>query len=1689
MMAFGLEAQVYNNEWIDFTKTYYKFKVGADGLYRIPQSVLAAAGLDSTPVQNFQLFRNGQEIPIYTSVPSGTMGASDYIEFWGHMNDGKPDNVLYRSPSYQLSQKWSLQTDTAEFFLTVNPTGATFHYSNVANDTLGNSLPVEPYFMYTTGTYFKYQINPGFAEVVGEYIYSSSYDIGEGWTSNFSNPGSVSSGIAANPVIDVQNNLYVYNAGPNGTIRFGVVGAADTLRNVQVQVNGNIEKDTALNGFNELLSVAPLAVSVINSGTATVQFFNNTQQQLTPYLDRLVVSFYELNYPRQFNFNGQPNFCFQLPARASGYFLKINNFTFGGAVPVLYDMTSGERYTAIIGSGNVLTFLLSGSATTRNYELVSEDPSNIMTVTGLTTKNFVNFSNSAIQGNYIIISNPQLYTGSSGNNPVVDYQNYRHSSAGGGFNAQVVDINELVDQFAFGIKKHPLSVKNFLNYARANYAVKPAFVFLIGRGMAYNDYRTNESNIGVDILNPVPTFGYPASDMMLSSPDGVQTVALTPIGRVAAINGPEVEIYLQKVKEYEQAQQTSPNTLAGRDWMKTVVHTTGATDPFLESVLCSYMNGYAQIIEDTLFGGNVSTFCSTNTSSSDLSSNQILTQLFDNGISILTYFGHSSAASLAFNLDDPSNYSNQGKYPVFYVNGCYAGNFFVYDPGRLSGSLTLSESYVLAKERGSIAFVASTHFGIVNYLNVLLNGLYNLIGITAYGKPIGVIQPQAAQYLLSAAPGDYLARIHAEEMTMHGDPALVVNGESLPDYDVEPSEVRISPSFISVSDNSFVVNARFENLGKAVSDSITVLITRKYPDGTTSVVLRKRIPGILYADSLQVTVPIVPTRDKGQNYITIVINADNNVAEVTLANNTVTTPVYIYQDEITPIYPFNFAILNTFPQKLYASTANPFAPLNGYIMEIDTTEKFNSPLLVTKYITSIGGELEFDPGFAYRDSTVYYWRTSIVPPPRNFQYHWNEFSFIYLPTSTAGFNQSHFYQQLKSTGNQMYLDSVSRLWKFTMTSDNVYIPNTTYPTGSTQQSSFTVDINNAAALGPGCNYNELIFNVINPVTFTPWMNNFTGPTGLYKSELATCGTDRQYNFDYLISDSADRKKAMDFMTNIIPNGYYVIVRTNVNPNPAGNTYVNQWMADTAVYGSGNSLDIKLLSAGLLVIDSFTSPRSIAFIYKKNDPSFTPAYSITQGVYDNEPINVNCPVPFTSGSVTSPEFGPAKQWKQVHWRGKSLEIPTADTAGVQVIGIDTTGTATPLYNLNLATQDFDISAISATQYPYLQLKLSTQDTVNGTPYQLQYWRLNYLPVPEGALAPNLYLSAMDTLAIGQPFNFGIAFKNVSVTPFDSMNINLTITDKNNIPHIIPMAKRRPIVSGDTLKINYNLATQSFPGLNTLFLDVNPNNDQPEEYHFNNFLYYNFFVKPDLINPLLDVTFDNVHILNEDIVSAKPHIQVKLTSQSKFLLLTDTADVTVQLRYPDGSLHPYFYSADTVRFTPASSGNNNSALVDFYPVFTNQINPQGDEYQLIVTGKDQSGNPAGNIQYQVTFKIITKAMISNMLNYPNPFTTSTAFVFTITGSQVPQNIKIQILTITGRIVREITKEELGPLHVGTNITEFKWDGTDMYHQRLAIGVYLYHVVTNLNGKSLGEYEAQGDNTDQFFTKGYGKMYLMK
>ena len=78
----------------------------------------------------------------------------------------------------------------------------------------------------------------------------------------------------------------------------------------------------------------------------------------------------------------------------------------------------------------------------------------------------------------------------------------------------MIDINELEDQFAYGIKKHPSSIKDFIQYAANTFSVKPKYVFLVGKGIEYNQYTIHQSSQYADKLDLVPTFGSPASDVL-----------------------------------------------------------------------------------------------------------------------------------------------------------------------------------------------------------------------------------------------------------------------------------------------------------------------------------------------------------------------------------------------------------------------------------------------------------------------------------------------------------------------------------------------------------------------------------------------------------------------------------------------------------------------------------------------------------------------------------------------------------------------------------------------------------------------------------------------------------------------------------------------------------------------------------------------------------------------------------------------------------------------------------------------------------------------------------------------------------------------------------------------------------------------------------------------------------------------
>lgn len=1686
--AWVVDAQQLNNEWIDYSRTYYKFRVGEDGMYRIPKTTLDAAGIGNAPAEQYQLWRNGQQVALFTSVPNGTLPQNGYIEFIGRSNDGRPDRSIYLQPQFQLSDHASLFTDTAAYFLTVSNNGVALRY-NTQNNNLSGNLPTPlPFLLHTVRHQYRrangnFFVNKGFAVNYGEYVYSSSYDIGEMLSSEEISPGADRSNTQA-----VFNNLLpAIGTGINARVRVSWAGTSPGTRDATASIDNTTLLTRRIPSFQAFrdsnITVNP---AVLNNPTTRITIRNNSTNQF----DRLVAGFIEIEYPRLPNAGNSSFFETAIQASLSSTLLSIAQFNHGGIAPVLYNLTAGYRMTGDLDANGNVRFLLPASAQRQQLVITTSAGNYFRTVGSLQSKQFTNYAATQMQADYLIITNRRLMGG--GLTGIEAYRAYRTSAAGGGYNVRIYDIEDLVDQFAFGIKMHPLSIKNFLRMARRDFARAPKFCFLIGKGVTYDEFRVNESNPLAPQLQLVPTFGYPGSDNLLASAD-LTALPATPIGRLSVVNDAEINTYLDKVKEYEAAQANPSVLQQDKAWMKNIVHVVGANDASTELQIRPFMNEYGRTISDTLFGGNVTTFNKFNSTTASTIENVILSRLFESGISLLTYFGHSSATALDYNLDDPNEYNNPGKYPVFLLNGCNAGNFFNFEQPRLQVQATISERYVLASKRGAIGLVASTHFGLVSGLGVYSRGFYRSVASQAYNGSLGGHIQNSVQFLYNSWGTDYQARFHAEQQTLHGDPAIRINSFAKPDYSVEQPNIVIDPAFISIAETNFKTKVLYYNLGKAINDSIVVEVKRQYPasnifpNGQTELVLRQRRKAPLFADSITFSLPIVPDRDKGINNIIVTLDADNTIDELSELNNSITRQVVIFENELRPVSPVNFAIVNNTNFKLVASTANPFSEALPYVLEIDTTELFNSGAKVARNITAGGGIIEVDHGLNLVNNRVYYWRVGLRPSGGGNPDRWNTSSFIYISGNETGYNQSHFFQHTKSIADRMNIDTATRKWRFNPSLNNLFIVNSIFPLSGNEDTHFLISANNNFVSVSACVGHSLIFNVFNPLTMRPV--RIPGDWG----EGRCPNNFNPFNYEWDDRSFENRKRMIDFM-DAIPAGHVVVVRKILDAPYENETFAAQLRADEQQLGAGNSLYHRLKNAGFANIDSFNRPRTFIFVYKKGSNDFEATVRMSDGLFDRLQLNQNIPSVDTLGVVTSPVLGPARQWKAAEWSGSTIDDGIGDRVRIKVIGVGSNGTETRLFEVDKAQASIDLSGVNTAMYPRLRLEMMNIDSLKGTPWNLDYWRVYYNPVPEGALAANLVLQSKDTLTQGENFDFRIAFKNISNQAFDSLKVTYAITDRNNVT-TQQVLRRRPLPAGDTLIVRVPIDTRQLPGINQLYMAVNPDNDQPEQFFFNNFLFRTLYVGEDNVNPLLDVTFDGVHILNRDIVSAKPHIQIKLKDENPFLLLNDTAALTIRLKFP-GENNPrlYKWNTDTLRFTPPTPGSDNTATIDFFPQLNEDT--EGVDYELTVSGRDRNNNRAGDKDYRVAFQVFNKPMISNLLNYPNPFSTSTAFVFTITGAEIPQEFKIQILTVTGKIVKEITKAELGPLRIGTNITDYKWDGTDMFGQKLANGVYLYRVVSSLDGKKMEQFrlneglnQSRLDVTDQYFKRGYGKMVILR
>ncbi|MFQ5447387.1 MAG: C25 family cysteine peptidase, partial [Saprospiraceae bacterium] len=1124
---------LYGNEWIDFSQTYFKIPVAADGIYRLTQQTLQNAGV---PVSEFtggqvQIFHNGEEIPLFVTT-GGPLSASDYIEFYGKKNTSELDRYLFANADEDMmNPRYSLVTDTAAYFLTWPADATPRRFEAVAND-LTNLPPKEEFYWHElvlnySNYFFKKQDSHG--------ISSSDYGPTEGFAGNY-----------ANAQVFNLNPTDVAAAGGNAELSIRYAGNLGSHQQV-ISLNGQPLTTDEFYGY----VVRQLKFEVPNaslSGSMELKF-----QGMASNTDKQRISNIELRYPRHFNFDNQPVFFFDLEASATRKYLEIENFNMAGGNSVLYDLTNALRIPVTI-EGGLGKVVLPPSAAQRSLVLVNDGPG-IQQVNSLSPVDFIDYEN--LNAQYIIISNPRLYDDGAGNNWVQEYANYRSSAAGGGFSTVIVNAQQLYDQFAWGLDRHPLAIRDFAHFVKKHWEDAQYFL-IIGKGREYRNVRTEgQLNNASNATYFVPTFGYPGSDNLLfAGSDGFTPVI--PAGRIAASKPEDIKVYLDKVKQFE-ANRDLPQTIVGRGWTKRLMHLGGGAQPGEQSLIKSYLGNLETVIEDSKMGGKVRSFFKTSTDPIQIPQTQQLFDVINEGVSVLTFFGHSGVGTFDFSIDNPDNYENTPRFPLMISLGCYAGN--IHTP-----TVGVSERFVLF-DKGAIAFAATAGQGFISSLYVFSNEFYRLMGNDMYGEALGYILQSTIKNVNTGGYGENLIR---QQLNFHGDPAIRLISSPGPDFLVDASSVSFSPSQVNISLDSFEIQFKAVNIGSRTPDSIVVQVTQEMPSGIQKTVVDELVPAPGFEEELTFRIPTGGKEAAGQNRYYIKVDATDRVEELPLseaeANNDLVSgsgaagiSLFITDNSAVAVYPAEFSIVSSPDIVLKASTTNALLPPRKYLFELDTTETFDSQLLLHTELVQAGGVLRWQPPMNWQDSTVYFWRVSpdSISPQQGFS--WSISSFTYIPGSPSGWSQSHFYQFKKDEFVNMELPEPGNL-KYISNFKDFNIRNAVNAVEAVD-----LRVNNA--------YYGRYWGLPDAGVYVLWMDsvfveprvNFPPGDGPYQYGIPHPNGwwVRTFMFDASVPEG--RKELMDFLEEVISDHEYVAFFT-VQKNAASDYKPEEWAADSLEYG-------------------------------------------------------------------------------------------------------------------------------------------------------------------------------------------------------------------------------------------------------------------------------------------------------------------------------------------------------------------------------------------------------------------------------------------------------------------------------------------------------------------------------------------
>ena len=1612
--------ELYGYEWIDYDQEYYTIEVTNDGIYRLGYEALQQAGLDvsGTELRFLQLFSFGQEVPFYATTDS-FMEADDFILFIGNKQRNELDRHLYEDEQV-INPQAALYDPTARYFLTIGKEDGLRIQS--VEQTIPPSIDPMPWYWH------KEIVDNHLSWIKGETgtqgIQSSVHESSEGW----------GTGLNARNTLDIITDQF-FDGNEDLTVRFHVTGTG--IRSVhETEYIWNSESIST-----QSFSRATVTAERLTIPSSDVNPMNTIQVNGigagTP-TDRVGVGALEYEYPRILTSGSKQLIYGTLPEGNTGLlrWSEINAQAF------IYFPSRNVIKTGI-DSGTDVLFNVEDEGESSFILWTENRIEDLSAPAKIEMKGISNGS----AAEYLIITHSALRTMHEGEDWVQAYADYRSSPDGGNYNVLVLDIEDLSNEFSYGSSLHPLSIKNFSNHAQSTWPNLKQ-VLLLGKSLQYNLDDRNDVELNKD-LKLLPTFGVPCSDNLLFTQKN-EINSPVAFGRVPARNPREIQIYLNKVFQYELNLTADRGNTAPKNWTKRILHLGGGNGTSEPILIESALEDMENLIEEGQFGADI--FTHTKQSSEvieDVPPASIASQWLDDGVIMKTYFGHGSVTTVQFqNLESPSAINNVGRYPVMNAWGCETGNCFVVTDN------SLGERNLFAPSTGGISYSATSGLGSIPSIRSYGTTYYRLLADDFATSPIGLAHREALDLLKSS---NGFSRIFLEQLIFMGDPALRLSASQGPDYTFNSEQTSISPAVVNLEQSTFELNVSLFNLGLNTEDSLDLFIQWELPDGTIKDGIKYRVPAPRFSETISLVLNNQGEESIGKNRLYISIDPDNAIeefpSEIAEFNNDLFSATgelgydfFVVSGGINIIYPPQYAILNKdMPFHLKISTQNALKDSSEYLFEMSTSSDF-STTIYKEQVYDYGGVIQSQPAISLQEGEVYFWRVAESVSDVN-TLDWSTSSFVYLPDSKMGWNQSHPDQFRDNTMDSMLIESNGSL---TYRPDRVidYTFDLSYREERAQDW-ILIDGINWGSLNPRDIGSVVAVHIRHPELDI-----------LARSVLGQYGSINYRDFGYFYSmDSIEDRRNLMELIDAAPVDSRILIYSIINePNPDFD--LTNWESDQTTLG--RNLFSYFESLGSEDIRTLERTGTVPFYIIIHKGVGVVAEEISTGITDPFTAEYSVPINKDEGSFEVVPIGPAKEWLELELDLREyddVQDSVSLTVNETVSGSIKQSTELIFPNTQTDFSPFDLNNQSQIQLRYYSKDLS--EAFDPIP-QVEFITALYEPLDELALDPNYYYASQSqTIRSGENLKLAVGIENISgydvrdvVVQYTLRNNTLSTTEERIVSRLEPYGHAIDSIT---------LSTEGFEGMTSILIQINPDNVPKEQFTFNNVLSDQLFIKRDVLSPGLLVTFDRREIKNRDQVSNNPHIRLQLVDQNSILELGDTSVLSFTITDPNGNDLNLNYQTNDVTFESYSiDANTQVAIANINTLFN-----ENGVYTLTVAAQDVSGNHSGVLDYRIEFLIddSTVSHINRLSAHPNPANQEIYFDYSLQGASNLESYEIQITNSIGQVVNRLSTSVLGEATVGNNSFNRSWNLTDFSGNKLLPGIYFYTLLFDQSILSTG------------------------